>query len=72
MTVLLNEWAIRLCRSVAIAIAICFGFLLGYCYCERSVIFDELKQGIWANEKAIQNNTEMIQELYKRYREEPK
>lgn len=72
MTVLLNEWAIRLCRSAAIAIAICFGFLLGYCYCERSVIFDELKQGIWANEKAIQNNTEMIQELYKRYREEHK
>lgn len=72
MTVLLNEWAIRLCRSAAIAIAICFGFLLGYCYCERSVIFDELKQGIWANERAIQNNTEMIQELYKRYREEHK
>ncbi len=72
MTVLLNEWAIRLCRSAAIAIAICFGFLLGYCYCERSVIFDELKQGIYANEKAIQNNTEMIQELYKRYREEHK
>lgn len=72
MTVLLNEWAIRLCRSAAIAIAIYFGFLLGYCYCERSVIFDELKQGIWANEKAIQNNTEMIQELYKRYREEHK
>lgn len=72
MSVFLNEWAIRLCRSAAIAIAICFGFLLGYCYCERSVIFDELKQGIWANEKAIQNNTEMIQELYKRYREEHK
>lgn len=34
--------------------------------------FDELKHGIWANEKAIQNNTEMIQELYKRYREEHK
>ncbi len=72
MSVFLNEWAIRLCRSAAIAIAICFGFLLGYCYCERSVIFDELKQGIWANERAIQNNTEMIQELYKRYREEHK
>lgn len=72
MTVLLNEWAIRLYRSVAIAIAICFGFLLGYCYCEQSVIFDELKHGIWANEKAIQNNTEMIQKLYKRYREEHK
>lgn len=72
MSVFLNEWAIRLCRSAAIAIAICFGFLLGYYYCERSVIFDELKHGIWANEKAIQNNTEMIQELYKRYREERK
>lgn len=72
MSVFLNEWAIRLCRSTAIAIAICFGFLLGWYYCERDVIFDELKQGIWANEKAIQNNTEMIQELYKRYREEHK
>jgi len=72
MSVFLNEWAIRLCRSMAIAIAICFGFLLGWYYCERDVIFDELKQGIWANEKAIQNNTEMIQELYKRYREEHK
>ena len=65
MTVLLNEGSIRLCRSVAIAIAVCFGFLLGHYYCERSVIFDEIKHGIWANEQAIHNNTKMIQELYK-------
>ena len=57
MTVLLNEWAIRLCRSAAIAIAVCFGFLLGWYYCERNVIFDEFKHGIWANEKAIQTNS---------------
>lgn len=44
MTVFLNEWAIRLCRSAAIAIAVCFGFLLGYYYCERSVIFDDIKK----------------------------
>ena len=53
MSVFLNEWAIRLCRSAAIAIAICFGFLLGWYYCER----------------AIQNNTKLIHELYKKHEE---
>lgn len=69
MSVFLNEWAIRLCRSAAIAIAICFGFLLGYYYCERSVIFDEIKRGIWTNEQAIHHNTQMISELYKKHEE---
>ena len=70
MSVFLNEWAIRLCRSAAIAIAVCFGFLLGYYYCERSVIFDDIKKkGIWANERAIHNNTELIHELYKKHEE---
>lgn len=72
MTVLLNEWVIRLCRSAAIAFAVCFGFLLGWYYCERNVIFDELKHGIWANEKAIQTNTQKINELYQKYKEEHK
>lgn len=70
MSIFLNEWAIRLCRSAAIAIAVCFGFLLGYYYCERSVIFDDIKKGIWANEQAIHQNTELIHELYRRYGEE--
>lgn len=69
MSVFLNEWAIRLCRSAAIAIAICFGFLLGWYYCERNVIFDDIKRGIWANEQAIQNNTKLIHELYKKHGE---
>ncbi len=38
----------------------------------EQVIFDELKHGIWANEKAIQTNTEMINELYQKYKEEHK
>ena len=59
MSVFLNEWAIRLCRSTAIAIAICFGFLLGWYYCERNVIFDDIK--------AIQNNTKLIHELYEKH-----
>ena len=65
----LNEWVIRLCRSAAIAIAVCFGFLLGYYYCERNVIFDEIKKGIWSNERAIHRNTELINELYEKHRE---
>lgn len=67
MTVLLNEWSIRLCRSMAVAIAVCFGFLLGYYYCERSVIFEDIKKGIWANEQAIHQNTLMIHELAKKH-----
>lgn len=67
MTVLLNEWSIRLCRSIAVAIAVCFGFLLGYYYCERSVIFEDIKKGIWANEQAIHQNTLMIRELAKKH-----
>lgn len=70
MSIFLNEWAIRLCRSAAIAIAVCFGFLLGYYYCERSVIFDDIKRGIWANEQAIHKNTELIHELYKKHEKE--
>ena len=65
----LNEWVIKLCRSAAIAIAVCFGFLLGYYYCERSVIFDEIKKGIWSNEQAIHRNTALINELYEKHRE---
>lgn len=72
MTVFLNEWAIRLCRSAAIAIAVCFGFLLGYYYCERSVIFDDIKKGIRANEQAIYHNTQMINELSKKHEESSK
>lgn len=48
---------------MAVAIAVCFGFLLGYYYCERSVIFEDIKKGIWANEQAIHQNTLMIHEL---------
>ena len=65
MKLLLNEWSIRLGRATAIAIAICFGFLLGYYYCERSIIFDDIKHGIYMNEQAIQKNTEMIKQIYK-------
>ncbi len=69
MSVFLNEWGIRLCRSEAIAIAVCFGFLLGYFYSERPVILDDIKKGIWANEQAIQMNTQLIHELYKKHEE---
>lgn len=67
MKLLLNEWSIRLGRATAIAIAICFGFLLGYYYCERSIMFDDIKHGIYMNEQAIQKNTEMIKQIYKKY-----
>ena len=67
MTVLLNEWSIRLGRSIAVAIAVCFGFLLGYYYCERSVIFEDIKKGIWANEQAIHQNTFMVHEFAKKH-----
>ena len=43
--------------------------LLGWYYCERNVIFDDIKRGIWANEQAIQNNTKLIHELYKKHEE---
>lgn len=73
---LLNEWSIRLGRATAIAIAICFGFLLGYYYCERSIMFDDIKHGIYMNEhgiymneQAIQKNTEMIKQIYKKYKD---
>lgn len=66
MKLLLNEWSIRLGRATAIAIAICFGFLLGY-YCERSIMFDDIKHGIYMNEQAVQKNTEMIKQIYKKY-----
>ena len=56
MSVFLNEWAIRLCRSAAIAIAICFGFLLGWYYCERNVIFDDIKRGTNRPFRTIQNS----------------
>ena len=58
MKLLLNEWSIRLGWATAIAIAICFGFLLGYYYCERSIMFDDIKHGIYMNEwlsKSIRN-----------------
>nr|DAY69288.1 MAG TPA: hypothetical protein [Caudoviricetes sp.] len=69
MKLLLNEWSIRLGRATAIAIAICFGFLLGYYYCERSIMFDDIKHGIYMNEQAIQKNTEMIKQIYKKYKD---